>query len=60
MATTEKVALWPVVTVSLAGWVTIARGVIPVPLSETLREVFDASLAMLRLPVALPALAGAN
>lgn len=60
-AVTEKVAVWPAVTLWLAGWVVI-DGVpaTPVPVSTIVVGVLDTLLEAEMLPEALPVAAGAK
>lgn len=60
-ATTENVAVWPAVTVWLAGWVVIEGGVdTPRPVSVIVTGELDALLNTDILPDALPVAVGAK
>lgn len=60
VAATIKVAACPTVTVWLEGCDVIERAVMPVPLRETERGEFAASLATDMLPDTFPPVCGAN
>ena len=60
VAATIKVAVCPAVTDWLAGCALIASAVMPVPLRETPRGEFVASLETAMLPFTVPAPCGAN
>ena len=62
-ASTEKVAVWPTVTVWLAGCVRMegaTEDVVPVPLSAITWGLFDALFVRVSVPVRVPAAVGVN
>ena len=60
IAATLNVAVWPNVTLWLAGCVVMDGAAMPVPLSEMVKLEFNASLATTRLPLIFPVACGAN
>jgi hypothetical protein len=60
VAATLKLAVCPAMTLRLEGCVVIESAAMPVPLRETVRGEFAASLSTAMLPVTLPSTCGAN